>query len=97
MSLKFFMEFVDSLKSNGKLVSFNGRLYRKDKEHKNTINWRCTVKGCKGRLITSAVSSVEDIPCVRREHCHLPDPSKVEVKKLHSRLIEKALSTTDAP
>ena len=91
------MEFVDSLKNGGKLVSYNGYLYRRDKEHKTTINWRCTIKGCKGRLITSAVSSTDEIPYVRGEHCHLPNPSKVEVKKLHSRLKEKATATADVP
>ena len=68
------MEFVESLKNGGKLVSYNGYLYRRDKEYKTTINWRCTEKGCKGRLITSAVSSTDEIPCVRGEHCHLPNP-----------------------
>ena len=72
-------------------------MYRKDKEHKTTINWRCSVKGCKGDLVTRAVPNMGDIPCGRREHCHLPDPAKVEIKKLHSRVIEKARATADAP
>ena len=81
------MKLIQSQKNYGKLISFKRFLYRKDKTNSSTINWRCTVKSCKGRLITSLQPSDGDTPSERGEHHHLPDPARLEVKQLHERTI----------
>ena len=77
---------LPSLKKEGNLISFRGYLYRKGKKHTSTINWRCTVRACKGRLITNREPSDGDVPVERGEHAHLPNPARVEVKKLQCRV-----------
>lgn len=91
------MEIIDSLKKDGKLISFDGYLYRKDRICTTTINWRCTVKGCKGRLITSSAPNEGDVPDVTGQHCHIPNPARAAVKQLHSRITERAVRTQDPP
>lgn len=92
------MEFVESLVKEGQLVSYGGYLYRKDKPNKTTINWRCAVKACKGRLTTVKHAENGDVPTrVGGEHLHAPDPARIEVKKVHSRVTEKAVNTQEPP
>ena len=92
------MEFVESLVKEGQLVSFGGYLYRKDKTNKTTINWRCAVKACKGRLTTTINAKNGDVPTrVGGEHVHAPDPARIEVKKVQSRVTEKAVNTQEPP
>lgn len=52
---------------------------------------------CKGRLSTTTEPANGDILIERGEHNHLPDPARVEVKKLHERLSEQAESSQQPP
>jgi protocatechuate 3,4-dioxygenase beta subunit len=47
------------------VVAFNGYMYRKDKVRIETIDWRCTVRGCKGRLITQIAFEEDEAPTER--------------------------------
>ena len=88
------MEFIKSLVEDGQMVSYKGYLYRKDKTNKATINWRCSVKSCKGRLTTTINANNDDVPTrVSGEHFHAPDPARIEVKKVNARVTEKAVNT----
>lgn len=91
------MELVDSLKCDGKMASYAGYLYRKDKQHQSTTNWRCAVRGCKGRLITANNAPDNSEPTVRGEHSHVPDPARIEVKKLQGNVTQKAILTQEPP
>lgn len=90
------MEVIESCKS-GRLIGYSGFLYRVDRKNQSTINWRCVVKGCKGRLGTPREYQEGDIPIERGQHNHIPDPSAIEIKKLQSRVAEQASSTHDPP
>jgi hypothetical protein len=89
------MEIVPSAKKDGILVFYQGYLYRKDREFVTTISWRCTVKGCKGRLSTNR--DLDQEPTVRGDHLHAPDPARAEVKKVQATVCDRALSSLDPP
>ena len=83
-------------------MAHGGFLYRKDKAKLNTVNWRCSVHSCKGRLITPILDPrpevQEDInPIEKGEHNHPPDPAGITVKKLQDRVKTAAVTTNDPP
>ena len=51
--------------------------------------WRCTTKGCKGRIYTLNDSSPEVI----RPHTHAPDLAATKVRALVSDMKEKGATT----
>lgn len=87
----------------GVLLVHRGFVYRKDKVKGNTINWRCSVRDCKGRLVTPLLDlqpgPVEDDvePVQKEEHLHAPNPARVEVKKLQETVKERALASQEPP
>lgn len=91
------MELVESLRRGGKMVSYAGYPYQKDKKHQSTTNWRFSVKACEGHLITLNNAAEDSEPTVRGELSHVPDPARINVKKLHSQVSHKAVSTQEPP
>ena len=92
------MDFFKSLVEDRQMVSYKGYLYGKDKTNKATINWRCAVKSCKGRLITTKNAKNGNAPArVSGKHFHAPDPACIEVKKVHAHVTEKAVNTQEPP
>ena len=88
--------FVESLVKKGQLVSYEGYLYHKDETNKTTINWRCAVKACKGRLTINADDG--DVPTrVSGEHLYALVPARIEVKQVHSCVTKKAVNTQEPP
>ena len=88
------MEFIKSHVKDGQMVLYKGYFFRKDKTDKATINRRCAVKSCKGRLTATINAENDDVPArVSGEHFHAPYPACIEVKKVHARVTEKAVNT----
>lgn len=84
-------------------MAYQGYIYRKDHVKGNTINWRCSVRDCKGRLVTPLMDLQpgpvdDDVEPVRKgDHLHAPDPARVEVKKLHGVVKERAVTSEEPP
>ena len=72
------MELVVELKTEkGRTaVGFKGYKYRKDKEYPTIkrVSWRCSVRGCKGRVQTDLDLSN---PKETIKHSHFSDPDKI--------------------
>jgi len=90
------MEVIPNARG-GSLIGFDGYLYRKDREAKHHISWRCARPGCKARLTSPLSPAGLEPSSLHGDHCHAPDPAKVEVKKLQARVREKAAGISDPP
>lgn len=69
---------------NGKLLNFNSFIYRKEKEMKNKIIWKCVEynsKKCRGRLHSSGENVIHIT-----NHNHVADIAKIEAKKAIAKL-----------
>lgn len=92
------MEVFPPTRRNGKpRVSYGGYVYREDKEHVTSINWRCSVTGCKGRLVTPVAYGANTNPIERGQHCHGPDHGKAEYERVKSNMLREAEDTTHPP
>ena len=90
------MEIILSKRGRDK-ICYNGFIYRKDKTTLSTITWRCEVDNCKGRLKTT-LNYRNDNSCTEKgEHCHSPDPVKVEMEKIKDKIVIAAEKTHDPP
>lgn len=82
-------EYIKSQK-NGIILCYEGYKYRKDKQHALSVSWRCTTRGCKGRLLVK-----NDVKQVTTDHSHGPDIAGIEVAKA-ARAMREMSKTTDA-
>ena len=89
---------MDVTKTNKKhdMVHFGGYSYRKDRERKNHVTWRCAQAGCKGRASTPVQYGAGIEPEVTQGHSHAPDPAKLSILKAKEEVVGRAL-TTHAP
>lgn len=76
----------------GSIFLHNGYRYRVDRKHVSSTSWRCTERGCKGRLVTSG-----DSTSVRTEHLHAPDPARNEAYVVKAKIRESARATEERP
>ena len=69
-----------------------GYLYRKARDLKNgTESWRCLSKNCRGRInVGNEIKNVS-------EHCHEPQPEKVEEKLFRAEFRTQAVLTEEKP
>lgn len=85
-------EYILSEK-NKNMLSYEGFLHVKEREHKNKIYWKCSEYKkihCKGR-----VHVVDDKIIKFTEHNnHVPNAAKIEAKKVISTLKKNASQTT---
>ena len=80
------------------MVGHNGYTYRKDSSNITSVNWRCSVRGCKGRLSTPVNYSGPDItPVEKGTHNHAPNPAKVGASAAVSRLKRAAVESHVPP
>lgn len=88
------LEFVQS--NRGKqLAVFNNYVYRKDRQYKDTLFWKCvkydSVK-CSGRL-----HSVGNVVKKEVEHSHAPNPADVSARRIVEEVKRTARDTTENP
>ena len=74
-------------------VDVGGYIYRRDKQSKTSLLWRCLIDGCHGRLRTSF--NYEN-PTITQNHHHLPDQTNRPIHQMRARLKERA-ATEAAP
>jgi len=86
------MEFITSQK-NGKILIYNGFRYRRDKRHLKSTSWRCTYKGCKGRVITTSDVKARE----STEHNHAPNIGQINAALVKNKIKKLAQTTTEKP
>ena len=94
------IEFIPSAKG-GRLMSFGGYLYRKNRVVGQKTYWKCCLHNdkvvqCRGNAIFELVDEVEKLRSSTL-HNHAPDPETRETKIAVSHLKEKARSTQNKP
>ena len=88
------MEFIASIHSKNPLLVFEGYLYREHSTLKNgTKRYRCTKeKTCKSfALLTGCEFKLVS------EHNHMPEPEKIEAKKVMNTIKGRAISAMQKP
>ena len=79
-------------------IGYNGYGYRLDKTSLNSINWRCDVAKCKGRLTTEIdYRSSRRNPIETGEHSHAPNPAKIAAAAAVCAAKENSVSNPDVP
>ena len=91
-SFQLAMEFIRSQRG-GRLLAFNGYLYRINKTLRETTWWRCVKCGTNMRLVNNQVPDGEEFP----NHGHLPDPSEIEVKRRKEAAKQEAIENSLRP
>ena len=85
---------ITAIKSNKNqdVLTHCGFLYRKAGDLKNgTESWRCLKKSCRGRI------NVGNEIRVVTEHCHEPQPEKIEEKLFRNELKNRAAISEEKP
>lgn len=79
-------------------IAFNGYSYRKDKTSMQSVNWRCDVSKCKGRLITCIdYKNSTSEPIETGEHFHAPNPAKIAAAVALSAAKEESVQNPEVP
>lgn len=84
------IEFIESQRKR-KILLCEGYTYHSDKQTKSGHSWRCTLRGCSGRIV---VNSTSYTVIKRTSHCHEPSKEK-EVKAKVNEIINKKITTTN--
>jgi hypothetical protein len=80
------MEAIEGNRRGSTLFKYDGHLYRKDYERQGKRGYRCTDKGCKGRLLQRADGDI----VVTTGHSHGSKQLAVDVLALKNRMKRRA-------
>ncbi len=75
--------------SNYPKLCFQGQMYGRNGRREGLLLWRCTVRGCPGRLLATPMGMVVE---VRPTHTHKPCQGRVEAAKLFDDMKDLALT-----
>lgn len=82
------MEQRSKSQKGGEILFYDGYRYRVDRVNEYSTSWRCTYRGCRGRLVSSG--SAKNITT---EHNHAPNPAQIEVDGAKESIKSMARST----
>ena len=85
---------VISTKRGAPCLVIDGFRFRRDKQRRSAITWRCTRDGCRARCATDL--QLQELTTAPGDHNHeKPDEEAIDVERVRTSIKRKALDNTE--